>query len=421
MYKGEYGMIDRDILVNRFMKYVSFDTQSDEDNNTVCPSTKRQTVLAQYLAEELRRIGLSDVSLDEHGYVMATLPANGAEQAPVVGFISHLDTSPDAPGGPVKPRIVTDYDGGDIVLNQEEKIILSPQDFPGLLAYTGQDIMVTDGKTLLGADDKAGVTAIVSAAEYLLQHRDIPHGTVRIGFTPDEETGRSALLFDVAKFAADFAYTVDGGELGGLEYENFNAANPVITIYGRSVHTGDAKGKMVNAISLASKWQQMLPAGEKPEYTEGRDGFFHVYKISGGVEQCTIHMLVRDHDRKRFEDRKQYLRNMARFFNETYGDNTVVIKEHDVYYNMLDVIQNGHMDVVNLAKDAMKAVGITPVIAPIRGGTDGAQLSFRGLPCPNLFTGGANFHGRFEYLPLDSLKKSCEMVIEIIKLAGVAH
>ena len=421
MCKGKSGMIDRDILVNRFMKYVSFDTQSDEDNNTVCPSTKRQTVLAQYLAEELRRIGLSDVSLDEHGYVMATLPANGAEQAPVVGFISHLDTSPDAPGGPVKPRIVTDYDGGDIVLNQEEKIILSPQDFPGLLAYTGQDIMVTDGKTLLGADDKAGVTAIVSAAEYLLQHRDIPHGTVRIGFTPDEETGRSALLFDVAKFAADFAYTVDGGELGGLEYENFNAANPVITIYGRSVHTGDAKGKMVNAISLASKWQQMLPAGEKPEYTEDREGFFHVYKISGGVEQCTLHMLVRDHDRKRFEERKEYLRNMARFFNETYGDHTVDIKEHDVYYNMLDVIRNGHMDVVDLAKDAMKAVGVTPVVAPIRGGTDGAQLSFRGLPCPNLFTGGANFHGRFEYLPLDSLKKSCETVIEIIKLAGVAH
>lgn len=421
MYKGESGMIDRDILVNRFMKYVSFDTQSDEDNNTVCPSTKGQTVLAQYLVEELHRIGLSDVSLDENGYVMATLPANGAEQAPVVGFISHLDTSPDAPGGPVQPHIVTAYDGGDIVLNQEEHIILSPTDFPGLLAYTGQDIMVTDGKTLLGADDKAGMTAIVSAAEYLLQHREIPHGTVRIGFTPDEETGRSALLFDVAKFDADFAYTVDGGELGGLEYENFNAANPVITIYGRSVHTGDAKGKMINAISLASKWQQMLPAGEKPEYTEGRDGFFHVYKISGGVEQCTIHMLVRDHDRKRFEDRKQYLRNMARFFNETYGDNTVDIKEHDVYYNMLDVIQNGHMDVVDLAKDAMKAVGITPVIAPIRGGTDGAQLSFRGLPCPNLFTGGANFHGRFEYLPLDSLKKSCETVIEIIKLAGVAH
>ena len=421
MYKGEYGMIDRNILVNRFMKYVSFDTQSDEDNDTVCPSTKGQTVLAEYLTEELRRIGLSDVSLDEHGYVMATLPASGAEQAPVVGFISHLDTSPDAPGGPVKPRIVTDYDGGDIVLNQEEKIILSPQDFPGLLAYTGQDIMVTDGKTLLGADDKAGVTAIVSAVEYLLQHRDIPHGTVRIGFTPDEETGRNALLFDVAKFAADFAYTVDGGELGGLEYENFNAANPVITIYGRSVHTGDAKGKMVNAISLASKWQQMLPAGEKPEYTEDREGFFHVYKISGGVEQCTLHMLVRDHDRKRFEERKEYLRNMARFFNETYGDHTVDIKEHDVYYNMLDVIRNGHMDVVDLAKDAMKAVGVTPVVAPIRGGTDGAQLSFRGLPCPNLFTGGANFHGRFEYLPLDSLKKSCETVIEIIKLAGVAH
>lgn len=421
MCKGESGMIDRDILVNRFMKYVSFDTQSDEDNDTVCPSTKGQTVLAEYLTDELRRLGLSDVSLDENGYVMATLPANGVEKAPVVGFISHLDTSPDAPGGPAKPHIVTAYDGGDIVLNQEEHIILSPTDFPGLLAYTGQDIMVTDGKTLLGADDKAGMTAIVSAAEYLLQHRDIPHGTVRIGFTPDEETGRSALLFDVAKFAADFAYTVDGGELGGLEYENFNAANPVITFYGRSVHTGDAKGKMINAISLASKWQQMLPAGEKPEYTAGRDGFFHVYKISGGVEQCTLHMLVRDHDRRRFEERKQYLRNMARFFNETYGDHTVVIKEHDVYYNMLDVIQNGHMDVVDLAKDAMKAVGITPVVAPIRGGTDGAQLSFRGLPCPNLFTGGANFHGRFEYLPLDSLKKSCETVIEIIKLAGIAH
>lgn len=415
MCKGESDMIDRDILVNRFMKYVSFDTQSDEDNDTVCPSTKG---LAQYLADELKRLGLRDVSLDENGYVMATLPANGAEKAPVVGFISHLDTSPDAPGGPVQPHIVTAYDGGDIVLNQEKHIILSPKDFPRLLAYKGQDIMVTDGKTLLGADDKAGMTAIVTAAEYLLHHREIPHGTVRIGFTPDEETGRSAHLFDVAKFAADFAYTVDGGELGGLEYENFNAANPVITLYGRSVHTGDAKGKMINAISLASKWQQMLPAGEKPEYTEGRDGFFHVYKISGGVEQCTLHMLVRDHDRDRFEARKQYLRNMVRFFNETYGDHTVVIKEHDVYYNMLDVIRDGHMDVVDLAKDAMKAVGITPVVAPIRGGTDGAQLSFRGLPCPNLFTGGANFHGRFEYLPLDSLKKSCETVIEIIKLAA---
>ena len=282
--------------------------------------------------------------------------------------------------------------------------------------------MVTDGKTLLGADDKAGVTAIVSAAEYLLQHRDIPHGTVRIGFTPDEETGRSALLFDVAKFAADFACTVDGGELGGLEYENFNAANPVITIYGRSVHTGDAKGKMVNAISLASKWQQMLPAGEKPEYTEDREGFFHVYKnavaeSNNAPSTCSSATTTGN----AFKERKEYLRNMARFFNETYGDHTVDIKEHDVYYNMLDVIRNGHMDVVDLAKDAMKAVGVTPVVAPIRGGTDGAQLSFRGLPCPNLFTGGANFHGRFEYLPLDSLKKSCETVIEIIKLAGVAH
>ena len=290
--------------------------------------------------------------------------------------------------------------------------------FPEVLKYKGQDILFTDGTTLLGADDKAGITAIVSAMEYLIQHPDIAHGMIRIGFTPDEETGRSAALFDVKQFAADFAYTVDGGELGGLEYENFNAANPVITFHGRSVHTGDAKGKMVNALSIAAEWQQLLPAGEKPEYTEGHEGFFHVYKMNGDVETCTMHMLVRDHDRDRFEARKQYLRNMARFFNETYGDHTVVIKEHDVYYNMLDVIRDGHMDVVDLAKDAMKAVGITPVVAPIRGGTDGAQLSFRGLPCPNLFTGGANFHGRYEYLPVPSLVKACETVVEIAKRAA---
>ena len=254
--------------------------------------------------------------------------------------------------------------------------------------------------------------------EYLLQHPDITHGTIRIGFTPDEETGRSAALFDVKQFGADFAYTVDGGELGGLEYENFNAANPVITFHGRSVHTGDAKGKMVNALSIAAEWQQLLPAGEKPEYTEGHEGFFHVYKLDGDVETCTMHMLVRDHDKAHFEQRKALLRQMADFFNEKYGDGTVVVTPHDVYYNMLEKIEDGHMDVVDLAKEAMEAAGVTPQVAPIRGGTDGAQLSFRGLPCPNLFTGGANFHGRYEYLPIPSLVKACETVIEIAKRAG---
>ena len=307
-------MIDTEHIVQRFLKYVSFDTQSDEDNDTVCPSTPGQLVFAKALAAELKAIGLSHVTLDEHGYIMATLPANGAE-GPVVGFISHVDTSPDASGKDIQPVRVRDYDGKDIVLNEERGIVFSTKAFPEVLKYKGQDILFTDGTTLLGADDKAGVTAIVSAMEYLLQHPDITHGTIRIGFTPDEETGRSAALFDVQQFGADFAYTVDGGELGGLEYENFNAANPVITFHGRSVHTGDAKGKMVNALSIAAEWQQLLPAGEKPEYTEGREGFFHVYKLDGDVETCTMHMLVRDHDRQHFERRKALLQQMADFFN----------------------------------------------------------------------------------------------------------
>lgn len=410
-------MIDTEHIVQRFLKYVSFDTQSDEDNDTVCPSTPGQLVFAKALAAELKAIGLSHVTLDEHGYIMATLPANGAE-GPVVGFISHVDTSPDASGKDIQPVRVRDYDGKDIVLNEERGIVFSTKAFPEVLKYKGQDILFTDGTTLLGADDKAGVTAIVSAMEYLLQHLDITHGTIRIGFTPDEETGRSAALFDVQQFGADFAYTVDGGELGGLEYENFNAANPVITFHGRSVHTGDAKGKMVNALSIAAEWQQLLPAGEKPEYTEGHEGFFHVYKLHGDVETCTMHMLVRDHDRQHFERRKALLQQMADFFNEKYGDGTVVVTPHDVYYNMLEKIEDGHMDVVDLAKEAMEAAGVTPQVAPIRGGTDGAQLSFRGLPCPNLFTGGANFHGRYEYLPIPSLVKACETVIEIAKRAA---
>ncbi len=413
--------LSMETLVKRFKDYISYNTQSDEDNDKECPSTPGQMVFAKHLAEELKDIGLSDVTLDAHGYIMATLPANDGGAGKTIGFISHLDTAPDAPGGPMHPRIVKDYDGKDIVLNEKENVILSPNEFPELLDYKGQDIMVTDGMTLLGADDKAGLTAIVTAAEYLVKHPDIKHGTIRIGVTPDEETGRSATLFDVEEFGADFAYTVDGGAIGGLEYETFNAANPIITFHGRSVHTGDAKGKMLNALTLAAEWQSLLPAGEKPEYTEGYEGFFHVYKISGGVETCTMHMLVRDHDRAKFEERKAFLNKLAAFFNERYGAGTVEVTPHDVYYNMREKIEDGNMYVVDLAKEAMREAGIEPVISPVRGGTDGSQLSFRGLPCPNLFTGGLNYHGRYEYLPLPSLKAAAETTLHLMVLAGKAH
>lgn len=400
-------------LLHRFEDYISFNTQSSEANTQASPSTPNQLVLAKHLYEELKTLGLSDVSLDEHGYVMATLPANNGKEGPVIGFISHMDTAPDAPGGPVKPVLVKNYDGKDIVLNKEQDIVFSTQDFPEVLRYKGQDILFTDGTTLLGADDKAGVTAIVTAMEYLLAHPDVKHGTLRIGFTPDEEVGRGTQYFDVKKFGADFAYTVDGGELGGLEYENFNAANAVITFHGRSVHTGSAKGKMKNALTLAGEWQQLLPAGEKPEYTEGREGFFHVYGINGTVETCRMDMLIRDHDKQKFEARKALLQKMAEFMNAKYGAGSVEVASHDVYYNMLSVIEDGHMDVVDRARKAMEKAGVKPVVSPIRGGTDGAVLSYKGLPCPNLFTGGANFHGRFEYLPLQSLEKACKTVIAI--------
>lgn len=401
-------------LLSRFEKYISFDTQSAEEKMDICPSTSGQMIFARALAAELRELGLSDVTLDDHGYLMATLPANGGGQAPVVGFIAHLDTSPDAAGGPVRPRVVTAYDGGDIVLNAAQGIVLSPREFPELAAYRGQDILVTDGMTLLGADDKAGITAIVSAAEYLLCHPEIRHGKIRLAFTPDEETGRSALRFDVEKFAAAFAYTVDGGAIGGLEYETFNASNPVVVFHGCNVHTGDAKGKMRNALSMADKWQAMLPEGEKPEYTEGREGFFHVYKLEGTVERCTMHMLVRDHDRKRFEARKAYLAHLADCFNVSYGAGTVELTMPDVYYNMRDKIMPAHEQVVALAARAMREAGVEPAVMPIRGGTDGAQLSYRGLPCPNIFTGGLNYHSRYEYLPLPSLKAAAETVLHLM-------
>lgn len=406
-----------DVLVKRFKDYVGFDTQSNEDNDQVCPSTPGQMVLAKHLTEELKSLGLVDVKLDNHGYIMATLPANGCENAPVVGFISHMDTSPDASGANIKPQVVERYDGADIVLNKEQDIVLSSKEFPSLLKYTGQPIMTTDGNTLLGADDKAGLTAIVSAAEYLLQHPEIKHGKIRLGFTPDEETGRSADRFDVDAFGADFAYTVDGDELGSLEYENFNAANASITFKGRSVHTGDAKDKMINANVVAMEWQQMLPAGERPEHTEGYEGFYHVHKVSGDVEKVTMTMLIRDHDKKKFALRKEYLQEMAALLNKKYGEGTVVVDCKDMYLNMREKMEEA-MYVVDLAKKAMESVGVKPMVKPIRGGTDGARLSFMGLPCPNLFTGGTNFHGRYEFLPLLSLQKAAETVLAIMTEAG---
>ena len=408
-------MLHRDALINRFLKYVSFDTQSDEENDAVCPSTPGQLVLSKALADELNGLGLTDVSIDDHGYVMATLPANGVD-GPVVGFISHVDTSPDASGKDIKVVRKDNYDGKDIVLNEEKNIVFSTEAFPEILKYKGQDILFTDGTTLLGADDKAGVTAIVSAVEYLIQHPEIKHGKIRVGFTPDEETGRSAALFDVEKFGAHFAYTVDGGELGGLEYENFNAANWTITFHGRSVHTGDAKGKMRNALTMASEWQQLLPAGEKPEYTEGHEGFFHVYKVNGDVETCTMHLLIRDHDRKLFEEKKELLRTLVDKMNEAHPG-CAHLELRDQYYNMREIVEP-QKHIVDLAFEAMTSVGVEPIVKPIRGGTDGARLSFMGLPCPNIFAGGLNFHGRYEFLPVRSLEKSMETVIKIIELSA---
>lgn len=402
-------------LVRRFMDYIRYDTQSEEENEKDFPSTPGQLTFARRLAGELKALGLEDVTLDAHGYVMATIPASpGAEGAPVVGFISHLDTSAEAPGGPVNARIVEDYDGGDITLNPAQGIVLSPKTFPELLDYVHEPIVVTDGTTLLGADDKAGIAAIVTAAAELKAHPELVHGRIRLAFTPEEETGRGTKYFDVRAFGADFAYTVDGGALGGLEYENFNAANPVVTFHGVNVHTGDAKGKMVNAITLASEWQQALPEGEKPEHTEGYEGFFHVYKIEGTVEQCTLHMLVRDHDAQKFAAKKAFLEKLADFLRAKYGPQAVELQLNDVYRNMREVIEDGHMGIVELAKRAMREAGVKPVISPIRGGTDGAMLSFRQLPCPNLFTGGMNYHGRYEYLPLKSLAAAEQVVLRLM-------
>ena len=397
-------------ITDRFLRYTAFDTQSDEHARSM-PSTPGQMRFAESLTEELKALGLHDVSLDENGYVMATLPANSSRtDVPVIGFIAHMDTSPDMSGRDVKPRIVA-YAGGDIVLNESLGVVLSPDVFAELNHYVGQELIVTDGTTLLGADDKAGVAAIVSAMEYLLAHPEVEHGTVRIAFTPDEEIGRGADRFDVARFGCFGAYTVDGGELGELEYENFNAAQAVVTLRGRNIHPGSAKGRMINASLVAMQLNEMLPPAERPETTEGREGFFHLTEMTGTVEEAQLTYIIRDHDYALFEKKKETLREAVRRINETYPE-SCTLNMRDQYYNMREVIDR-RPELIQWARQAMEAAGVTPIERPIRGGTDGARLSFMGLPCPNLFAGGMNFHGRYEYLPVPSLQKSMETIIHL--------
>ena len=399
-------------VTDRFLKYTAFDTQSSEESETK-PSTIGQRVFSEYLFEELKSIGLQDVTIDENAYIMATLPANDTQpDTSVIGFIAHLDTSPDMSGKNVNARMV-DYNGGDVVLNHETNTVLSPRLFPELSHYSGQQLIVTDGTTLLGADNKAGIAAIVSAMEYLVLHPEIKHGKVRIAFTPDEEIGRGADHFDVAKFGCDWAYTVDGGEIGELEYENFNAAEATIKIKGLNVHPGYAKEKMINASRVGIEFDNLIPDKQRPESTDGYEGFFHLTQLNGTVEETTMKYIIRDHDRKLFEEKKQLLRTIADQLNKKYPD-CIALQINDQYYNMREIVEP-QKHIIELAERAMRETGITPVIRPIRGGTDGARLSFKGLPCPNLFTGGVNFHGRYEFLPVQSLEKSMETIIQIIK------
>ena len=401
-------------LTDRFLKYVKFDTQSDELTN-LTPSTPGQYKFAQALEKELHELGLEEISLDENGYLMATLPANTDREVPTVGFIAHLDTSPDLSGHNVNPRIVKAYDGGDITLDAANDVVLSPSEFPELLHYVGQDLIVTDGTTLLGADDKAGIAEIISAVEYLKAHPEIEHGKIRIAFNPDEEIGQGAHKFDVERFGADWAYTMDG-EVGELEYENFNAAVANVTFKGRNVHPGYAKHKMVNSIRIANQFILMLPRWETPEHTEGYEGFYHLVKIEGDVEKTTLTYIIRDHDRDRFERRKRELEHLTRKTNNEFpGCATIEIR--DQYFNMREKIEPV-MHIITIAEKAMELAGVTPKVQPIRGGTDGAQLSFKGLPCPNIFAGGLNFHGRYEFVPIPSMEKAEKTIVEIARLVA---
>lgn len=403
-------------IVERFLKYVSFDTQSAEDSETT-PSTEKQWILARYLKEELEGIGLTEVEIDEHAYVYATLPANTDKPLPTVGFIAHMDTSPDCSGKDVKPRIVKDYDGSDIVLDEAAGIVTSPKKFPELLDHVGEDIIVTDGHTLLGADDKAGIAEIVQAMAYLIAHPEIKHGRIRVGFNPDEEIGLGAHRFNVEKFGCDFAYTMDGGELGELEFENFNAASAKVEVTGVSVHPGYAKNKMVNAARVATEYASLMPAAETPERTAEYEGFYHLLGMNGNVEKASLTYIIRDHDRARFEERKEYAAAVGELLNKKYGAGTVKVTLADQYYNMREKVEPV-MHIIDTALDAMKDCGIQPRVRAIRGGTDGAQLSFKGLPCPNIFAGGLNFHGPHEFLPIPSLEKASMVVVKICEKVG---
>lgn len=403
-------------LVERFLKYVSFDTQSSEETR-ITPSTPGQMVFAKYLKSELESLGLEEITLDEHGYLFATLPANTDKEVPTIGFIAHMDTSPDMSGKDVTPRIVENYNGSDIVLDAEERVVLSPAQFPELLDHKGEDLIVTNGKTLLGADDKAGIAEIVSAMAYLKEHPEIKHGKIRIGFNPDEEIGEGAHKFDVEKFGCEWAYTMDGGEVGELEFENFNAAAAKITFKGRNVHPGYARHKMINSIRIANQFISMLPRHETPEHTEGYEGFYHLISIQGDVEQTTLSYIIRDHDRSRFESRKREMAHLVRKINAEFGEDIAVLELRDQYYNMREKIEPV-MHIIDTAFAAMEAVGVKPNVKPIRGGTDGAQLSFKGLPCPNIFAGGLNFHGRYEFVPVQNMEKAMKVIVKIAELVA---
>lgn len=410
-------MISKEHIIKRFISYVTVDTESDPESNTT-PSTAKQWDLANALAQELTNIGMADVSIDENAYIMATLPSNVDYEVPTIGFISHFDTSPDFTGANVKPSIIKDYDGKDIMLNAEQNIVLSPDYFEDLLLYKGQTLIVTDGTTLLGADDKAGITEIVSAMEYLINNPQIKHGTIRIGFTPDEEIGRGAHKFDVEKFGADWAYTMDGSQIGELEYENFNAAGAKVTVKGKIVHPGYAKGKMVNSMYIATEFINSLPRMETPEHTEGYQGFFHLHNVDGKVEETILQYIIRDHDLAHFEARKEVMQKLTNDINAQYEREVITLEMKDQYFNMKEKVEPV-IHIVDIAEEAMKQLGIEPLIKPIRGGTDGSQLSYMGLPCPNIFAGGHNFHGRYEYVPVESMIKATEVICKIAELTAI--
>ena len=408
-------MIDKKNLIDRFLRYIKIDTQSDDTVTERFPSTEKQLTLSNLLVNELKELGAQDVEIDQYGYVMATIPANTNKKVPVLGFLAHVDTAPDMSGKNVNPRFIENYDGSDIILNKDLNITLSSKEFPELKDYKGKTLIVTDGTTLLGADDKAGVAEIMTAVEYMLKNPDFKHGKIRISFTVDEEVGRGVDYFDVKKFGADYGYTLDGGAMGELEFENFNAAGAKISVQGRNIHPGYAKDKMINAILVAQEFNSMLPVNERPEHTQDYEGFYHLIKMEGTVEKATFQYIIRDHNRAKFEERKAYMERVANYLNTKYGKGTITLELKDQYYNMREKVEPVY-HVISTAIEAMEKVGVKPNVKPIRGGTDGARLSYMGLPCPNLFAGGENFHGKFEYVPVESMEKAAEVMLKIIEL-----